>query len=379
MLRIISSIAAGIAFLASVGVQAAPPAVAADAPDSYTVVQGDTLWGISGRFLQEPWRWPEVWKMNEDEIRNPHLIYPGQIIVLDRSGPYLRIGKRIGSGGSNMPVGDSRLQPRIYQTPVNEAISTIPMRAIAPFLTRPLVIDGKSLEGAATIVATETNRVYLAQGDTVFAKDVDENVDRWAIFRLNKPLADPISGRELGHEVLSLGFARVKERTNPVTLEIVEAVEEIGVGHKMLPADGELVFSYAPHAPRETIDARLVSIYRGISETGKLSVVVVSAGKENGLEPGHVVAMFRNRGTARYSEPKAAGEHRYPDIRTIARGGPYPDIRSMTGGDKEETLFVLPEKRYGLALIFRVFDRVSYAIIMDTDGQAAIGDAIRNP
>ena len=347
MLRIISSIAVGIVFLASADIQAAPPTVAVDAPDSYTVVQGDTLWDISGRFLREPWRWPEVWQMNEDEIKNPHLIYPGQIIVLDRNGPYLRIGKRIGNGSSGLDraVGDNRLQPRIYQTPVSEAISTIPLKSIAPFLTRPLVIDGKSLQGAATIVATETNRVYLAQGDTIFAKDVDENVDRWAIFRSAKPLIDPVSRQDLGHEVQYLGSARVKERTNPVTLEIVEAVEEIGVGDKMLPVESEPIFSYVPRAPREPVDARLISIYRGVSETGKLSVVAVSAGKQNGLEPGHVVAMFRNRGVANH----------------------------------EKQVHVLPEKRYGSALVFRVFDRVSYALIMDTDGQAAIGDAIRNP
>jgi len=342
MLRIISSIAAGIAFLASIGAQAAPPAIAARAPDTYTVAKGDTLWDISGRFLQEPWRWSEVWQMNEDEINNPHLIYPGQIIVLDRSGPYLRIGKRI---GDSSPVGGSKLQPRIYQSPVDEAIPTISLKTIAPFLARPLVLDEKSLQGAAAIVATETHRVYLAQGDTIFAKDIDEDIDKWAIFRSAKPLTDPVSNQVLGHEVQYLGSAKVTARTNPVTLEIVEAIEEIGVGDKMLPARDELVFSYAPRAPKEPIDARLISIYRGISETGKLSVIVVSAGRQNGLEPGHVVAMFRNRGTAAH----------------------------------EKRDYILPENRYGSAMIFRVFDRVSYAIIMDTDGQATIGDAIRNP
>ncbi|MCL2590614.1 MAG: LysM peptidoglycan-binding domain-containing protein [Betaproteobacteria bacterium] len=348
MFRIISSIAVGIAFLASAAVQAAPPAIAAGAPDSYTVAKGDTMWGISGRFLQEPWRWPEVWQMNEDEIKNPHLIHPGQIIVLDRSGPYLRIGKRIGEGSnsfSGRPAGDGKLQPRIYETPVDDAISTIPLKAIAPFLTRPLVINEESLQAAATIVATETNRVYLAQGDTVFARDVTRNIDKWAIFRSSKPLVDPTTRQVLGYETQYLGSAKVKGRSDPVTLEIVEAVEEIGVGDKMLPAEGELVFSYAPHAPKETINARLISIYRGVSETGKLSVVVVGAGKQDGLEPGHVVAMFRNRGTATH----------------------------------ERNTYVLPEKRYGSAMIFRVFDNVSYALIIDTEGQAAIGDSIRNP
>ncbi|MDR0563764.1 MAG: LysM peptidoglycan-binding domain-containing protein [Azoarcus sp.] len=344
MLRIISFIIAGIAFLASASVQAEPPALAPDAPDSYTVVKGDTLWGISGRFLKDPWRWPEVWEMNGEQIQNPHLIYPGQIVVLDRSGPYLRIGKRVG-GGSAGAVGDGKLQPKVYQTPVKEAIPTIPLKAIAPFLTRPLAIDERSLREAATIVATETHRVYLGQGDAIFAKDVDEDVDKWAIFQAAKPLVDPVSKKVLAYEARYLGSARVTERTDPVTLEIVEAVQEIGVGDKMLPAEGELIFSYAPHAPTNDINARLVSIHNGVSEAGKLSVVVVSAGRLDGLEPGNVLAMFRDRGVAVH----------------------------------EKQTYRLPEKRYGIVLVFRVFDNVSYALIMDTDGQAAIGDLLRNP
>jgi hypothetical protein len=343
MSRIITSLIASIAVLTSVSVQAAPPSVATDAPDTYTVVKGDTLWGISGRFLKEPWRWPEVWKMNEAEIRNPHLIYPGQIVVLDRNGPYLSIGKRIGSSGG--ATGDGRLQPRVYQTPIDEAIPTIPLKVIAPFLTRPLVIDSPRVEGAAKIVATETNRVYLGKGDIVFATNVRDDVDKWSIFRPAKPIVDPLNGKRLGFEVQYLGTAKVTERTDPPTLEILEAVEEIGAGDLMLPADGELVFSYAPHAPKETIDARLVSIYRGVQETGKLHVVTLSAGKVDGLEAGNVLALFRNRGTAVH----------------------------------ERKSYALPEKRYGLALVFRVFERVSYALILDTDGQATLGDAARNP
>ena len=343
MFRIISSLVAGIALLASASVQAAPPGIAADAPDSYTVTKGDTLWGISGRFLQEPWRWPEVWRMNEDQIKNPHLIYPGQVVILDRSGPvpYLRIGNAVGSHGRGRPVGDGKLQPKVYQTPIDDAIS--------PFLTRPLVIEESSLRGAATIVATETGRVYLAQGDTIFAKDVSDEADKWSIFRPAKPLLDPVTNKRIAFEVQYLGSARVTERTQPTTLEIVDAVEEVGTGDLMLPAEGELIFSYVPHAPKENIDARLVSIYRGVSETGKLNVIAISAGREDGLEPGHALALFRNRGVAVYKE----------------------------GASKES--YALPEKRYGSALIFRVFNHVSYALIMDTDGPAAIGDAVRNP
>ena len=352
MFQIISFLVSGIAALACASVQAAPPALAAGAPDSYTVAKGDTLWGISGRFLQDPWRWPEVWQMDESQTRAPHLIYPGQIVVLDRSGPYLRIGKAVGNGNAaaGLAVGDGKLQPKVYQTPVDEAVSTIPLKAIAPFLIRPLVIAGSSVDGAATIVATETSRVYLGQGETIFAVGVSDDVDKWAIFRPGKPLVDPANRRRLGVEVQYLGAARVTERTQPATLEIVEAVEEIGTGDLMLPAEGDLVFSYAPHAPSEIIDARLVSIYRGVLETGKLNVVALGAGKLDGLEPGHVLALFRNRGTAVHKE----------------RGA-------------KSRAYALPEKRYGSVLVFRVFDHVSYALIMDTDGPATIGDAARNP
>ncbi|MDR2092026.1 MAG: LysM peptidoglycan-binding domain-containing protein [Azoarcus sp.] len=361
MFRIISFLAASAAALIGVVAQAAPPALVADAPDSYTVAKGDTLWGIAGRFLQEPWRWPEVWRMDEGQASNPHFIYPGQVIVLDRHGPHLQLAKVVSGGkagngvepagaASVKPAGAARLQPKIYQSPVDEAVSTIPLKSIAPFLTRPLVVENGSIEGAATIVATETNRVYLAKGDTVFAKDVRDDVDNWAIFRPAKPLVDPVGNKRLGYEVQYLGSARVTARTDPVTLDIVDAIEEIGTGDLMLPAESNLVFSYAPHAPTEAVDARLISIHRGVAETGRLNVVALSAGKLGGLEPGHVLALFRDRGTAVYGK-----------------------------GTKDAKVYTLPEKRYGSVLVFRVFDNVSYALIMNTDGQATIGDAVRNP
>ncbi|MDR3214283.1 MAG: LysM peptidoglycan-binding domain-containing protein [Azoarcus sp.] len=351
MSRIISFLVSGIAALTCASVQAAPPVIAADAPDSYTVTKGDTLWGISGRFLKEPWRWPEVWQMNESEIRNPHLIYPGQTVFLDRSGPYLRLGKAVGGSNASdsLAFGDGKLQPKVYQTPVDEAISTIPLKAIAPFLTRPLIIESAVPNGAATIVATESSRLYLAQGDTIFARDVSDSIDKWTIFRRGMPLVDPVSHKQLGFEAQYLGSARVTERTNPTTLEIVEAVAEIGTGDVMLPTEGNLIFSYAPHAPKEIIDARLVSIHRGVVETGKLSVITLNAGRLDGLEPGNVLALFRNRGTA------------------------------VSREDTNSKAYRLPEKRYGSAMVFRVFDHVSYALIMDTEGQATVGDAVRNP
>lgn len=319
--------------------------LAPDAPDSYTVVRGDTLWGISGRFLQEPWRWPEVWRLNRDEIRNPHLIYPGQVVLLDRSGPWLSVGRRVGDGGTR----DGRLQPKVHSEPIAEALPSIPLQIIEPFLNRPLVVDQPRLGGSATIVATETSRVLTGTGDTVFAKNIGDDADIWHIYRPARALEDPQTREAIAWEAAYLGTARVTERGEPTTLEIVSAVEEIGTGDLMMPSEPPSVFSYAPHAPDFEVEGRILSIYRGVSETGRLNVVALNVGEQDGLERGHVLALHRNRGVAEYR-----------------------------GEDGKES-FRLPEKRYGVAFVFRVFERVSYALVMESDGPVTIGDTLRKP
>ncbi len=340
MIRIIFPLIVCIATLVSNTAAAQGAEIADDAPDSYTVVKGDTLWGISGRFLKQPWRWPEVWRMNRDQIRNPHLIYPGQIVHLDRSGPWLSIGKRLGI--------DKRL-PQIYEETLGNELPSIPLNVIEPFLNKPLVVDEARLQGAATIIATETNRVFTGIGDTVFAKNVSGNADVWQIFRPAAPLNDPMTGEIVAYEAAYLGAARVSERSDPVTLEIVDSVEEIGVGDLMLPSERPNVFSFVPHAPENPVDGRVMSIYRGVAETGRLNVVSLNVGERDGIERGHVLALYRNRGIAEYKE------------------------------DGVKETYQLPEKRYGLVFVFRTFERVSYALVMDSDGHVSIADGARKP
>ncbi|ANQ83191.1 LysM peptidoglycan-binding domain-containing protein [Azoarcus olearius] len=342
MIRIIFPLLVSIATLFAGAAAAQGVQLADDAPDSYTVVKGDTLWGISGRFLKQPWRWPEVWRFNRDQIRNPHLIYPGQVILLDRSGPWLTVGRRVGSR-------DEKLFPQVYSESGTQPVPSIPLHVIDPFLTRPLIVDGARIANSATIVATETSRVYTGTGDTVFAKNVREGVDSWQIYRPARALHDPVTQELLGYEAEYLGSARVTERGNPTTLEILNANEEIGVGDLMVPSEPPSVFSYAPHAPEQAVEGRVVSIYRGVTETGRLHVVALGAGAQQGVERGHVLALYRNRGVAEYKD------------------------------DQGRESFQLPEKRYGLVFVFRVFDRISYGLIMETDGQVSIGDSIRKP
>lgn len=342
MARIIFPLLIGIATLFAGNAAAQGATLRSDAPDSHVVVRGDTLWGISGRFLDEPWRWPEVWRMNRDQIRNPHLIYPGQVILLDRSGPWLSVGRRIGTQ-------DDKLQPRAYDEPLGDAVPTIPLQVIEPFLTKPLVIDQARIEGAATIVATETSRVLMGSGDTVFAKNVRDDVQVWQILRPARPLEDPVTHKVVAYEANHLGTARVAEFGTPTTLEIVSAVEEIEVGDLMVPSERPSVFAYAPHAPGREIDGRVMSIHRGVTETGRLHVIALNVGERDGLERGHVLALHRNRGSVEFK-----------------------------GEDGKET-FVLPDKRYGMAVVFRVFDSVAYALVMETDGPVVIGDMARKP
>lgn len=341
MIRIIFPLLFSVATLLSAPASAAPAALADDAPDSHTVVRGDTLWDISGRFLKEPWRWPEVWRLNRDQIRNPHLIYPGQVIVLDRSGPYLSIGRRI---------GDQKLQPQVYTESSDVAVASIPMHVIEPFLTRPLVVDEGGLAEAGTVVATETSRVYTGTGDTIFAKNLKPEQNVWQVFRPARPLTDPLTKELLGYEADYLGTARVTEHGTPASLDIVDSIEEIGTGDRLVVSERPEVFSYVPHAPQSDIAGRLIGIYRGVSETGRHHVVTLNVGSRDGIERGHVLALHRNRGDVVYKD---------------------------ADGNKEN--FTLPEKRYGLAFVFRVYDRVAYALVMETDGQVSVGDSVRNP
>lgn len=376
MIRIIFPLVVFISALlgGTAAAQTQKPALAANAPDSYVVVKGDTLWGIAGRFLQQPWRWPEVWRMNQSQIRNPHLIYPGQVILLDRRGPWLSVGK---------PVGDDKFKPKVHYELMRDAIPTIPLGAIAPFLTQPLVSDSGVIENAATIVASEADRMVPSTGDTIFAKNVIEGIQEWKIYRKAQPLYRKGERSPVAYEAQYLGSARVvayggkvedtskdpvtyelaetiagirnpneeyvKMLTRPATLEVLSVTQEILPGDILVPNEEILTFSYVPHRPEQAVEGEILSIHRGVDETAKYHVVALDIGANDGMEVGHVLALDRFRGNTEYKE------------------------------DGYRETFSLPEKRYGLVFIFRVFDKVSYALVMETDGPARVGDRVRQP
>jgi len=346
MVRIISAL---ILAVTAVCASAAEPLKLVDnPPDRHVVVRGDTLWGISGKFLKEPWRWPEIWNMNREEIKNPHLIYPGQVVYLDRSGktPRLRLGKPLKSGS-----GTVKLQPHVYSDPVQQAIPSIPPNQIEPFLSQPLVVEQGELDTVPRIVAGPEYRGMMGNGDQAFATAIpDASVVRWNVFRPGKPLIDPDTGATIGYEAFFLGNANLVQPGEPAALQITVAKEEIMRGDRLIPAPPVNIISYVPHRPDNQVAARVMTIYGGVSEGGRASIVSLNRGKNDGLEVGHVLALFRNR---------------------IASAIDQDTMRRVNTP--------IPEERYALVFVFRVFNGVSYALILESSKPVTIGDYARNP
>lgn len=351
-----------------------------NAPDSYTVQRGDTLWDISGRFLKEPWRWPEIWKMNQEQIRNPHLIYPGDVIVLDRAGMQLRISR-----------GDTvRLSPKVRVEPLGaKAVPTIAPADIEPFLSKPLVVGANELDGAPRIIATDEDRVALGAGDVAYVEGVTkEQGSVWSIYRRGDPLIDPDTDQTLGYLAIYIGEARVRHFGEVSKIEITRSAQEIYSGDRLLPAAKEVpVFSYVPRAPAKEVKGRIVSTYGSLFETGPRSIVALSRGSADGLEVGHVLAIYRNQPGARYSLRTAplwgrAGPTGDDSPRTYYSEQLTPRDASLYPGRHKITeldLKKFPSERYGLLMVFRTFDRASFALVMEASRQVSLNDIVANP
>ncbi len=343
MVRIISALI--LAVTAACALAAEPLTLVDNPPDRHVVVKGDTLWGISGQFLKQPWRWPEIWRMNKEEIKNPHWIYPGDIILLDMSSgsPRLRKARQVSD--------NDKIRPTVHSTPVQQVIPSIPPDVIEPFISQPLIVEANDDETKGVrIVAAQEDRMLLGSGDSFYASGIpDASIEKWHVFRKGKPLKDPETGEVLAYEAFFLGNARLLKPGEPATLRVTLSKEEMARGDRLLPAPTPEIISYAPHRPEQEIAARIMSIYGGVQEGGTGSVVSLNRGKNDGLEIGHVVALFRKRTSVDVDD----------------------------NGRRTET--PVPEERYALAFVFRVFDRVSYALVVESSKSVIIGDAARNP
>ncbi len=353
------------------------------APDRYIVVKGDTLWSISGRYLKEPWRWPDLWKMNKDQVKNPNRIYPGDVLVLERSG-----------GEATLHVAQLetvKLSPKVRVERLQEqAVPSISPSAIEPFLSKPLVVGQNELDSAPRIVATEENRVELGAGNIAYVRGItkDKGV-YWQIFRRGDALVDPDTQETLGYEAIYLGEARVRDFGGDLaTIEITKSAREINQDDRLLPVSKQLPnFAYVPHAPQKRIRGRIVSAYGNLQETGPASIVALSKGSLDGLEVGTVLAIYRHQSGARYAErtqplygrsglsgSDAPRDYYGEQIRP--RDGP---VYAPADSGRDADIADLPDERYGLVMVFRTFDRASFALVMQATRPVSVRDVVTNP
>ena len=333
--------------------------------DRYVVQKGDTLWSIASKFLNDQWRWPEVWRMNQEQIRNPHNISPGDVLVLDRSvsPPQLRLGD---AGDTRGDAGDTRgargaegvkLLPHIYTQPLtSEAIPAISPKAIEPFLTQPLIIEAGGLDKAPRIIATEENRVNLGAGNVAYVSGFgDADAPVWQVYRAGRPLVDPDNQKTLGIEAVFLGTARVTRSGEPATVQIVNSKKEISAGDRLIPAPPPTIPQYVPHAPSSEVSGRIIGLYDALATSvgGRDSIISISRGRRDGLEVGHVLAIYRN---------------------VVI----YDQKDYLKSRDRSPAI-QLPPERYGLVFIFRTFDSVSYALVMESSRPVQSGDIVQNP
>lgn len=357
-----------------------------DAPDQYTVVKGDTLWAISARFLKDPWRWPQIWQMNRDEIKNPHWIYPGDIIRLDRSGANPRLTLERGALGAEAAAGNVvRLEPHARVESLRTAISSIPGSVIGPFLTQPLVVEEGELDRTPAIVATEDSRVVVGQGDIAYADRItSKDPASWQVYRAGGPLRDPETGEILGYEALYVGDARVTRFGNPSTLRITKARQEINRGDHLVPARETTLLSYVPHAPDKFIRGSIMSVEGGVSELGQYQIVTLNRGARDGLQIGHVLATYRRGETlaANGHDTGARDWFKGVDVKPvpIVPAAVIANSSADTAGAPLEGRPIkLPDERDGLVFVFRVFDKLSYAMVMQASKPLYVGDLVQTP
>jgi LysM repeat protein len=337
-----------------------------DGPERYTVVRGDTLWDIAARFLQTPWHWPRVWKINQT-IKNPHLIFPGDVIVLryvdgQPELTVLRNEKLTPDGATatgaaavggvsavRTATGRTQLQPRVYSEALEQAIPTLGPEVIVPFLTQPLVVGARELDRAGYVTVGLDNRIALGTQSQFYARGVtDSDAEYFQIFRPGNALKHPDTGEVLAYEALYLGDAQRLESGDPAKFIVTSVKQEILPTDRLLvaPARAGLPY-YFPRPPGKQVRGRVIAALNSVAEIGSHTVVTVSLGEREGIEEGHVLRVMYRQGKQR--DPVTRKDYNLPD---------------------EES---------ALLLVFRTFEKVSYALVMNATRPVNLLDAVVTP
>jgi LysM repeat protein len=333
------------------GLQLAP-----NAPDSYVVKRGDTLWGIAKVFLRDPWYWPEIWQVNP-QVQNPHLIYPGDTLHLVYVDGRPRIVLQPGLERGN----SARVLPRVRSEPLEAAVTTIPYETIAAFMSKPSVLEKEQIKRAPYVLSTRDSHVIMAEGNTVYARGFKQPAEvgaHYNLIRVGEPLRDPDDNRILGYNGVFTGAGHVTRAGDPATLIMTESTRETYPGDKLLPGDVDVPLDFVPSPPKMNVNGRIMAVSDGVTVIGQYEVVVINRGGRDGLAPGNVLAVF------------SASDPVYDNSKN---GFVHPT----------STLFArkvkLPDERTGTFMVFKTFDRMSYGLIMEAKDIIHVADKVESP
>jgi hypothetical protein len=332
----------------------------ADAPNEYTVKTGDTLWDISKVFLRDPWYWPEIWYVNP-QVANPHLIYPGDVLklVYIDGQPRVTLGDREGTESG----GGKRLSPQVRREPLSQAITAIPYDVIAGFMGRPTLLDGDQVKSAPYVVALRDGHVIGATGNEIYAKGIGSAAAdaRYSVIHVEEKIFDPETRDLLGYSGIYVGSGPVAITGDPAKILLTDSAREALQGDKLFPESVDVNVDFVPHAPASEIDARVIAV-RDHTRMGQYQVIALNRGQRAGLEPGHVLAISQTGSVVRD---------------TYSKGGMSATSTSTSRGHGKAVQ--LPDERIGLAMVFKAFDKMSYALVMETSHEIRQGDSARNP
>ncbi len=344
--------------------------IKADYPRQYIVKKGDTLWDIAAMFLHDPWYWPEIWYRNP-QVQNPHLIYPGDVLTLIYvdGRPQIQLSRAAdGSEVVRIETPDktadglkiTKLIPQARRTSLQAQIPTIPSDAIRQFLSRPNVVTKEQIDEAPYIVSSDEAHLILGADNRIYIRgELNKDRVRYGIYRRGEAFRDPETGEVLGYEVIYAGEARIDRYGNPATATITDSNREVLVGDMLMDTDAsEINYLFYPKLPREEVQGQIISLFDAISSVASYQIVVINRGSEDGIDVGHVLATYYKGGEAR--------------DRYLAR-------KQLPRGEAEKLMVTLPNERSGLMIIFKVFDRVSYGLIVESTRVIRRNDLVENP
>lgn len=318
------------------------PQLRANYPEQHSVVKGDTLWDISNTFLSNPWFWPEIWHVNP-QIENPHLIYPGDVIrlVYFDGKPRLTLER-----GSRVV----KLSPQIRVEDAGAAIPSIPLDKINNFLSRSRIVTVEELERAPHVISGEAKRLVLGKGDRLYARGEFEGDNTvYGIYRRGETYVDPDTGEMLGLQALDIGSGKMRALEGEIaTLLMTRTTEEVRIGDRLLSDEERSIDStFFPSAPDGDVNATIIAVEGGVTQVGKMDVVVINRGDREGMAVGNVLAVYK-------------------------RGGV---VKDRVKGD----MVTLPDERAGLVMVFRAFEKLSLGLVLEAERPLAVKDLVRNP